>query len=91
MQPRRKTPETPKIPARPAFSIGTGEGTGNPMQREREREVRRWLLSQGPPCPSQQPTWVSTERTAITGLLGTSRKGDKLAAEGGVGTEAPVL
>lgn len=39
MQPKRRTPEAPKIPAKSARIIEAGVGTGSPWS-----ESRRWLL-----------------------------------------------
>lgn len=92
MQPKKRTPETPKIPAKSARRMVAGAGAGSPVHREIHipdwQPVPRVLL-----CPFWaplliSPTLVCAEQVVLTGLLGTLRKGSKLAAEGGVGTRS---
>lgn len=95
MQPKRKTPETPKIPASSARRIGAGVEAGSPVQRERDIPDR-WLMPRVPPSPPYtplliSPTLVCAQEKVPTGLLGALREGSKLAAEGGVGTGASPL
>lgn len=52
MEPKKKTPETPKIPARSARSTGAGVGAASPVRRD---EPVRWLVPQVPPCPPSSP------------------------------------
>ena len=89
-----RTPETPKIPARSARSMGDGVGAGSPVYRERgvpDGQPVPWGTSLPSLAPLIGPTLVCAEEEVPTGLLGAFRKGNKFAAEGGVGIGAYPL
>lgn len=91
MQPERRTPETPRIPARSARSTEAGLGAGSSVHRE-TYQSGGWRPTSLPVPPAPlliRPTLVCAGGQFPTGLLGALREGRELAAEGGVGTGVP--